>query len=446
MPNENNNQEIFNNNYINTNTQFDNIVVNINNQTNEDNHNNNKTNKTLIPYIVISIIVSILSFTLSINKEPILLLILPIYIILFSIIDSCIHKKGSNFSLAILIGNIIATILCFVLTLLFKEKEDIYMHYAICYGTTSIIGYIITSIINWIISDFKNIKPAQFIGLLIVSGGLGYGVFYVYNKYPDKINKLLFYKKVEVVATTEKDYIIKTLNNRYNTNFICDTDINKEVDKLSIRTLQKISNFQDKNKRRAKSRYCLSDNNELVIVNSIEYNPNKVQYIIQDNYVDKAILDLVKESLSLALQAVSRTNTVQISLYPKEGCLFVGDCIECDEYYSNYEKEYNIDNQYNYSYKLDLTKKISLSGVDFVNDYQFKIRINYIGNYSNSSKDLLNNIVHNSLNKLNELGYKNNYGFEINFMDSSLMNKTVYKVQGNSNNNLLFEETDIISK
>ena len=124
---------------------------------------------------------------------------------------------------------------------------------------------------------------------------------------------------------------------------------------------------------------------------------------------------------SIKLSTVSKS--VSIGIYPENKCFFIGDC----ENNKDYQKEMNLDNLFKYSDELRLKNYLSMSSVDFFNNYQFDYNIVIKGNYSNveNFEEMINKITY----LLDQKGLRNTRGYTIIIRDSSIV-KDVYKVTG----------------
>ena len=116
-------------------------------------------------------------------------------------------------------------------------------------------------------------------------------------------------------------------------------------------------------------------NRNEIEVKSIAYNEGKNEYIVIDNYIDVLYLNPTKNYLMSDLKALTHSNKVVVYLYPEENCTFIGDCAQCNEYVENLEKETNIDNQFDVSVKLNLTKELTNNSKDYINNHNYKFII-----------------------------------------------------------------------
>ena len=97
----------------------------------------------------------------------------------------------------------------------------------------------------------------------------------------------------------------------------------------------------NQNKERMTVRDCTSASNIVTTVQSIDYEPSKLQYIIIDNYMDKRYFDTLKSTVQEDLKNTAAANSVQLHLYTNLNCNFVGDCVETEDYLKN-KNEYNL--------------------------------------------------------------------------------------------------------
>lgn len=380
---------------------------------------------------VLNAIIIFGSLYLTVNKTIYAFLAIPIFIIILSIISSLKNKKDSQYSSSIMVGGITVAIVTFIISMTKEQEADLWNYYAIASGVIGFVGLIISSIINKIVVSPKEITGLQGLGYIIFFVALIGGPIYLSLHYREEFYRLFFHTQVEVVAETENDYIIKTLKARYNTDFTCDEKTVK-------------NEFDDSTKRKQTHRTCQDKNNNKIVVLSITYNEGDKQYIVRDNYLDVLFLNSHKTLIAENIKTNIGASGVDIYLYPKENCLFYGDCKDCDNYWEEHSKIYNVDNQYKASTKHNFSNFLTQDAKTFINSNEFTYIIDIKGTF-NFNADY-NLIIDNVLSKLNQLGYQNNYGFVISLYnsDSSLSgfetSSLVYKVKGDSTSDKTFKD------
>lgn len=385
-------------------------------------------NKSMLLIIFNAIIILVLLYCM-LNINNLFLIAIPIYIILMSIIKGISEKNESDFPLAILVGGMLSGVVSFIISIIKSDMVDTYTHYAIASVLTAFIGFIISGIVTRVVYDFKNIKALQTIMIIAFFVALFGGPYYLYTKYPEEFNKTVFLKRTEVVAETESEFILKTLKNRYNLEFTCE---------------DKAKNYIDTQKQRVTTRTCYDPDKIEFLVTSTTYDETNVLYTIKENYFEVLYLSEAKENLIAEIKNLTGATNVSISLFPKEKCNLIGDCVDSEEYYQNYEKENDRQNLYNYSKDLNLTNYLNLSKEEFINSYEFKFYIQIYNNFGGITSSNYENIINNTLNVLNSSGYKNTSGFEITLKNSAEVNKEVYKVEGSKSDDKTFKNPQIV--
>ena len=363
---------------------------------------------------------------LMITKNEMFLIAIPIYIAIASILFGITRKKESNYPAGTIMGGMITAIVTFILSLSLKENSDLLTHYAMCSAITGFAGYLIANTITKIIYDFKNIKAVETLGIIIFFASLIGVPYYLYQKYPNEFSKIVFQKQTEVKATTQSEFIEKTLKNRYNVDIKCDENT--------------IKNQIDQQLRKITLRTCKTSSGVEFEVTIKAYNEGGVQYIVEDELFNVLYLNDLEKKLKDDLTITLGAEKINLSLFPKENCRFVGDCANCDAYYKVYERENDIDKQYEISSKLNLEKFLNLEPKEFVNKYEFRFIIDVIGTYTQVDQTYIDNLVNSTLNRLNELGYHNTYGYEIEIQDSYNYNKVIYRVTDETNNDKSFKD------
>ena len=373
-----------------------------------------KTANNMFLLILVSGLIIFGCLYLMVNKTQYALYALAAYIVIGAIFNGIKKKKESDFGTSILIGGIICAIISFVISLTSHENQDLWTYYAIASGVVAIIGLIISSLITLICYDHQNIKAVQTIGILLTFGVIVGGPIYLSKKYPQEFTEYVFFTKAEVVAETEEEFIIKTLKNRYSVEFTCG----------------KHRNQIDNQKRLLTIRICTDSNNNKAEVISTTYNETDKKYIIQENYLENLYITKLKETIKNNLKSVTNS-TIDISLYPKEHCEFVGDCI-------NWEAG-SLEEQYKASSNLELSEYINLDSITFANKYGFKYYIDVVGSFSNVLENDYITITNNILTSLNNMKIQNTNGFEISLIHSQYdLKTTVYHAIGETNSSKTF--------
>ena len=311
---------------------------------------------------------------------------------------------------------------------------DMWTYYTVAGAIVAFVGLIVSNIITKLIADRKNVKALETVGYIIFFAALIVVPAFLYKNYRDDFYKFVFQKQTVVQAETEEEFVLKTLKNRYGLNFNCD----KSKEKHSL----------TKDNRKVVTRLCFDDYGNKMEVNSIAYNEGSTEYVVIDTYMDTIILTPIKNELSTELTSLTLADKVKISLYPKKHCTFVGDCVDCDEYYEIYQEENDIEKQFKVSTELNLTKDLTQKQKDYLNSKEYKLIIEVQDQYNLLETDY-GLIVDNIINTLNTKGYKNTYGYEIKIVhkyeasDDGLM-KTVYHVTGKTNSDKTFKDPQVI--
>lgn len=410
--------------------------------------NNLQSTSLLITLIVFGLLTyACIYFTLNKNENtPVIMLAI---IVIASIFSGIKNKKKSNVPDGILAGGILCAAITFVISMIKKENVDLWTYYALASGVIAILGYIIAKLITMVVVDGKNIKALQTIGVILVLAAIIGTPIYLKQKYPEEFAHLVFHKTREIVAESEEDFIIKTLKNRYGQEFTCGnkkTAMDYVLHKMVSRYMcvdEKITDQELSN--RLKSASYDTESTNYVTVLSIPYNENELEYIIEDNYLDNLYLDPIKTQITNALSKEISDSTFKISLYPNGNCLFVGDCVDCDEYFAVADNEEKLDVRFNTSTNLDYSKELNMTPLEFMNKHEYKYIINIIGNYSTYVPENNAPTVAKAINVLNSLDLQNNYGFEISLKSTNEYNKEVYKVIGKKSDDQKFKDPQEIS-
>lgn len=375
--------------------------------------------KKVIPMIIINAIVIFALFYFTVNKNTLISAGVPIYIILGSIIFAILDKKKSEFPTSVVIGGMVSAVVCFVVSMLYEKQMDLWTYYTAACALTGIIGLMISNIVTSLLTNIKNIKALQTIGYLIVFALIFGGPYLAYKKWPTEFNQYIFYQQNEVVAETYEEYVTKTLKARYNVEFNCDFQ-NKSYHKT------------EKNEIMTTLTCKTSVIDTPINIRTIPYNESKVQYTIIDDFLEQVYLKEIKTLISNKVKQSTGATSVITYLYPKDKCIFAGDCADCEDYYDNYSKINDPKNRYEISSSINVSKYMGLSTEDFItkfiNENEYKVILNIKGAYD---KDYTNfkTLQQKTLTGLNELKLKNTYGYEINFFDTS---KTSFETKVNN--------------
>ena len=375
--------------------------------------------KKVIPMIIINAIVIFALFYFTVNKNTLISAGVPIYIILGSIIFAILDKKKSEFPTSVVIGGMVSAVVCFVVSMLYEKQMDLWTYYTAACALTGIIGLMISNIVTSLLTNIKNIKALQTIGYLIVFALIFGGPYLAYKKWPTEFNQYIFYQQNEVVAETYEEYVTKTLKARYNVEFNCDFQ-NKSYHKT------------EKNEIMTTLTCKTSVIDTPINIRTIPYNESKVQYTIIDDFLEQVYLKEIKTLISNKVKQSTGATSVITYLYPKDKCIFAGDCADCEDYYDNYSKINDPKNRYEISSSINLSKYMGLSTEDFItkfiNENEYKVILNIKGAYDKDYTDF-KTLQQKTLTGLNELKLKNTYGYEINFFDTS---KTSFETKVNN--------------
>lgn len=388
--------------------------------------------------IVNGILLSIVVYLLLPKSEYVLIGIFA-YIVVGAIFGAVKKKKESSFPSSFLMGSILGAILFFVVSML-KKGDEALLHSAMVCGAVAILGFILSSLITYIISSRKDIKALQTLGIIILLVLIIGGPIFFYKKYPEQFYKYVMNQQTKIIATTDREYVEKTLKNRYGVEFTCPTK----------KTVNNVQGYVTKRWN------CTDPNNKSFNVESMAYDESKLLYVVRDRYLSFLYLsnskNNLKEKIGLEVNGVAGydkatdkdNGTIAVALYPKRNwCDFVGDCHDCEEYQNVKASENKIEKQYDYSTKLDLKEYLNMDYKSFVNKYEFKYIIEVV---LTNSYDMLSydEYVNKIVDVLNREGYQNNAGFEIILkvrMDDLLLTK--YKVIGEASD-AGFQNYDIV--
>ncbi len=386
----------------------------------------------LISEIIVNLIIFIglLFLTMKVTKYAIIGI--PIYIVVAAIIGVMTNKKDSNSPVAIAAAGIGIAVVTFLLSGIQSSKMDFWTYFAIMGAIIGIAGGILSKIITTIMTDSKNIKGFQALGMILFFVIIIGGPILAYKKFPEKFYQVLFYDRTVIVAENEDDYLFKALTARYGEKFNCDESTKKyHINEHN----QKLSEIM-----------CSDKEKHEFVARAVSYNEGNKEYTVIDNYIDITLLKEPKEQISKGLVADLNAKSATVLFYPKENCTFVGDCAPCDEYYKRYKTEVDVDNQYKVSKNLNLKQYLSMDSKEFINEYGFKFVITITSPYDKDYS--FTNDVNTVLKYLNSNGYKNKYGYIIVFMDLDPVSGTmseVYKVTGKTNNENSFKEPKVVN-
>ena len=368
----------------------------------------NKQNGGVAFMIIINGLILFVLLYAMLNINKIFFLVIPAYIILGSIISYSNKKENSKFGVSILVGGMIGALISFLLGMSNKSNSNTYIYYAFVLFFVTFFGQLLSFLITMLMND-KSTGIRKMLSLIVIIGIIA-GPFYGAYQHKEMFDKYIFASGGQVEASTEEEYIEKTLKNRYGNEFVCDGEKKHYLDDVTHRKLTTIG--------------CHTNDNEMELeVRSIVYNEDKKQYIVRDNYIDEKYIKPLKAELVNAMKEAIVSKSVSIGIYPENKCFFIGDC----ENNKDYQKEMNLDNLFKYSDELRLKNYLSMSSVDFFNNYQFDYNIVIKGNYSNveNFEEMINKIT----DLLDQKGLRNTRGYTIIIRDSSIV-KDVYKVTG----------------
>lgn len=349
---------------------------------------------------------------------------IPILIIVLSIYFAIKDKKNSNYPSSVMVGGIICAIVSFIISMINEEQADLYMYYTIATAAIGFLGFFTSSIVTKIITNFKEIKALESIGYILYFVALIGVPYYCANKYHEEFYRIVFRNQVEVQAETEEDFVKRTMKARYGIEYTCKNKkhyINEQSRKEIVRE------------------ECKDQNGIVFDITSVAYNEGSVQYVVKDTYLDVIAINPIKEKLTNKIKSATQASSVTVSLYPEENCFFFADCAECDEYYENYQRENDINRQYQVSQSINFEKYLKDSS-KLLEDTNFKYVINVKGPFSPGTYQ---QVVDNVIKALNDSGYENKYGFVINVYRTisgggDAYNTLAYKVKGEKESSKLF--------
>lgn len=389
-----------------------------------------KSNNKSIFLIIINVLMIFALLYCMININNMFIIAIPLYIIVLAFVKGLKEKNESDFSLSILVGGMLSAIISFIISIVKTDMAELFTHYAIASVLISFMGFIISGIVTRVAYDYKNIKALSTLLIIAFFAALFGAPYYLYTKYPEEFLYIVFLKRTEVVAETEEEFILKTLKKRYNLEFTCDDNV---------------KNYIDSQKQKVTTRTCYDPNKVEILLTSTVYDETNVLYTIKENYIEELYLNEAKLNLINEIKNITGASSATISLFPKSKCNLIGDCVDSDEYYKNYDKENSRQSLYEYSKNLELEKYLNLSKEEYINNYEFKFYIQVYNNYSGITDSNYEKVVNDVLTILNSNGYKNTSGFNIILKNSAEVNKEIYQVEGEKNDDGTFKNPRIVT-
>lgn len=390
-------------------------------------------NSKMLSLVLLNALLLFASLYLTIKVNEIAFFIFPVASIILTIFNALKDQKESSYPTSILLGGMGLAVISYAISAIDSNNVDYWTYYAIASAVLGFIFFAISNIITKIITNRQDIKALATIGYLIFFAAIIGIPYYLYTKYPDEFYRYVFNRQAPVVAETESEYVLKTLKNRYNISFTCDSDVQSKL--YSGTQVEKIYTC-----------YAGSNTKDKISVTSMQYydSDNEDHYIVKDDYMDILKLNNARQTISQDILDYVAASEVTTYLYPESGCRFIGDCAECDEYYETYQSDEEFVNQYNFSKNLNLSKYLSMDTTSFINEYKFKLIIN-ISISSNLYYDESNydNVIDKTLTILNNIGLKNTYGYYIRIYSYDKTNdlkKEVYKVKGDKSSDGTFKD------
>ena len=385
--------------------------------------------KSFIPFSIVTALVVFAVFYLTVNVNELISAGLLVYVIVFSAIFAIKDKKESGFPISVIVGGMLSAVVCFIISMT-TEEMDLWTYYTIASAITGFLGLIVSSIITKLLTDIKNVKALQTILYLLFFVALIGGPILAYKKYPTEFYKYVFYKKSEVVANTYEEFVLKTLKSRYNITFTCD--------------FAKKEHYKTERNELMVHMTCSDENNNQVNVKTIAYNEGSNQYTVIDDFIETLYLKDIKTQISQKIQSVTGATEVIVYLFPKENCTFIGDCVDCEEYYKVYKKENDPDNRYKVSSALDLSQYINLTNKDFIkkfiNTNNYKVIVNIRGKFHKETFDFSSS-VEMVLAELNNTDLINSFGYELRYSnyEKDMHEIIVHEAKGTTTANKKFE-------
>lgn len=139
--------------------------------------------------------------------------------------------------------------------------------------------------------------------------------------------------------------------------------------------------------------------------------------IVFDEYLNDIQVNKITSKISTILTSKGLTN-ITVNLAPEKDCRFVGSCISNDNYFNNYKENTDENLLSERSDSIVLKDYVNMSNSEFFNKFKFTIYIKIVGNYKEQDKGNIKNVIEYLFNELNDSGYENNLGYEINVKDA----------------------------
>ena len=157
------------------------------------------------------------------NIDKLLIIGLPVYTILGSIVSGKTHKEDSKFGTSILISGMIGALICFILAMRDRNNSDTTIYYAYAFFAVAFVGYVLSIVIIKLLFN-KDVKAlGKIFFVLVIAAILGVPYYFYSNNKADFIETVFLGKNgKEIVAESEKDYIERILKNRYGYGFTCE--------------------------------------------------------------------------------------------------------------------------------------------------------------------------------------------------------------------------------
>lgn len=385
----------------------------------------------MLTLVIFNAVMIFVLLILTVKTSEIFIFGIPAYMVILAIIHAIKHKLKSDVPASIMVGGILVAVITFIISMLNQEQMDLWIYYAAASAVSGFGGLILTNIITKLIGDIKNVKALQSIGYLIIIAAFIAVPFYLYNKFPEQFYKIVFQKQTEVKAETADEYLLKTLKNRYNGEFTCDNTT--------------IKHHLNEKRQKWTERTCKDAYQNEFTVTMIAYNEGENKHIVLDEYLNELFINKVRTKVSKKILDATSATEINLYFYPEKNCSFYGDCADCPELYERYEEENNSENQYNESKSINFAKDLNESPLSFINNNKFKVIIELKGSYAEGTADY-NLVINTILNELNNYGIKNTYGYLISIHDfkENVMEKEVYKVKGDTNQDQKFTNPIVV--
>ncbi len=254
---------------------------------------NNAFSKILF-FAVLSGVIIFLFLFLTVEKIKIAIIGIPLYIVVGTIIFALKDKKDSVFPQSLIVGGMGVAVITFLLST-DETKIDYWTYFALASGISAFVGLIVGNMITKVLTEAKEMKGLQTIGYILVFAALIGGPVFFYYKFPEEFQKIVFLEKnPEIKAETEEEFTMKTLQNRYDIKFTCNSKTKKLYDEAEQRLIIR--------------RVCNDGFGHEINVDSTMYNQLENQYIVVDNYLDVLFFNNVKKDLTALLKKRYRCN------------------------------------------------------------------------------------------------------------------------------------------